>query len=138
MAPKLILLFQFLIVVKLIQVQKNIVVGKPQVPCYFIFGDSLVDSGNNNGLVTLSRTNYPPYGIDFPEGATGRFTNGRTLADIIGLSLLLITLLHLYCQLLGFEKFIPPHTTATDEQISIGVNYASGSSGILEETGIHL
>ncbi|GJX62468.1 probable glycosyltransferase [Tanacetum coccineum] len=24
--------------------------GKPQVPCYFIFGDSLVDKGNNNRL----------------------------------------------------------------------------------------
>ncbi|GJV16018.1 probable glycosyltransferase [Tanacetum coccineum] len=24
--------------------------GKPQVPCYFIFGDSLVDNGNNNRL----------------------------------------------------------------------------------------
>nr|GEX78405.1 SGNH hydrolase-type esterase domain-containing protein [Tanacetum cinerariifolium] len=111
--------------VKLIHVERNIVVGKPQVPCYFIFGDSLVDSGNNNGLVTFARTNYPPYGIDFPEGATGRFTNGRTFADIIG-------------QLLGFEKFIPSHTAATDEQISIGVNYASGTSGIREETGIHL
>ncbi|PWA74208.1 SGNH hydrolase-type esterase domain-containing protein [Artemisia annua] len=118
-------LTQLLIVIMLIQVQKNIVVGKPQVPCYFMFGDSLVDSGNNNGLVTFSRVNYPPYGMDFPEGATGRFTNGRTFADIIG-------------QLLGFEKFIPPHTAATDAQISIGVNYASGSSGIREETGIHL
>ncbi|GJT17104.1 RNA-directed DNA polymerase, eukaryota, reverse transcriptase zinc-binding domain protein [Tanacetum coccineum] len=59
------------------------VFAKPQVPCYFIFGDSLVDSGNNNELVTKAKANYLPYGIDFPQGATGRFTNGRTMADII-------------------------------------------------------
>lgn len=57
---------------------------QPQVPCFFIFGDSLVDNGNNNGILTLSRANYRPYGIDFPEGATGRFTNGRTYVDALG------------------------------------------------------
>ena len=55
------------------------------VPCYFIFGDSLVDSGNNNGLSTSAKVNYPPYGIDFPAGPTGRFTNGKTVADIISM-----------------------------------------------------
>lgn len=55
-----------------------------QVPCFFIFGDSLVDNGNNNRLVTLSRANYRPYGIDFPQGVTGRFTNGRTYVDALG------------------------------------------------------
>lgn len=59
-------------------------VGAPQVPCYFIFGDSLADNGNNNNLETDAKANYPPYGIDFPEGATGRFTNGRTYVDMIG------------------------------------------------------
>lgn len=56
----------------------------PQVPCFFIFGDSLVDNGNNNGILTLARANYRPYGIDFPQGATGRFTNGRTYVDALG------------------------------------------------------
>lgn len=55
-----------------------------QVPCFFIFGDSLVDNGNNNGLLTLARANYRPYGIDFPQGASGRFTNGRTFVDALG------------------------------------------------------
>lgn len=55
-----------------------------QVPCFFIFGDSLVDNGNNNRLLTLARANYRPYGIDFPLGATGRFTNGRTYVDALG------------------------------------------------------
>ena len=55
----------------------------PQAPCYFIFGDSLVDNGNNNMLNSLARANYMPYGIDFPNGPTGRFTNGKTTVDVI-------------------------------------------------------
>lgn len=56
----------------------------PQVPCYFIFGDSLVDNGNNNQLSSLAKANYLPYGIDFPAGPTGRFSNGKTTVDVIG------------------------------------------------------
>lgn len=57
--------------------------------CYtsFVFGDSLVDAGNNDYLFSLSKADSPPYGIDFnPSGGqpTGRFTNGRTIADILG------------------------------------------------------
>ena len=53
----------------------------------FVFGDSLVDAGNNDYIFTLSKADSPPYGIDFkPSGGqpTGRFTNGRTISDIIG------------------------------------------------------
>jgi len=53
----------------------------------FIFGDSLVDAGNNNYLSTLSKANIPPNGIDFKAtggNPTGRYTNGRTIGDIIG------------------------------------------------------
>ncbi|KAF4360682.1 hypothetical protein G4B88_010677 [Cannabis sativa] len=51
----------------------------------FIFGDSLSDSGNNNNLLTMAKANYKPYGIDFPNATpTGRFTNGRTVVDILG------------------------------------------------------
>lgn len=56
----------------------------PQVPCYFIFGDSLVDDGNNNNLNSLAKANYLPYGIDFNGGPTGRFSNGKTTVDVIG------------------------------------------------------
>ncbi|CAK7323770.1 unnamed protein product [Dovyalis caffra] len=56
----------------------------PQVPCYFIFGSSAYDSGNNNELSTIAKANYPPYGVDFPQGATGRFCNGRNTADFLG------------------------------------------------------
>jgi hypothetical protein len=60
-----------------------VVRAEPQVPCYFVFGDSLVDNGNNNDIASLARANYPPYGIDFPGGATGRFSNGLTTVDAI-------------------------------------------------------
>lgn len=54
----------------------------------FIFGDSLVDAGNNNYLSTLSKANIPPNGIDFKASGgnpTGRYTNGRTIGDIVGI-----------------------------------------------------
>ncbi|KAL5577069.1 hypothetical protein UlMin_018768 [Ulmus minor] len=98
--------------------------AKPEVPCYFIFGDSLVDDGNNNPLLSLAKVNYPPYGIDFPKGPTGRFTNGQTQADVLG-------------KLMGFDKFIPPFVTARGHVILEGVNYASGGGGILDETSGH-
>jgi len=52
----------------------------------FIFGDSLSDVGNNNYLTkSLARAALPWYGIDFGDGMpNGRFTNGRTAADIVG------------------------------------------------------
>lgn len=52
----------------------------------FIFGDSLSDVGNNNRLPrSLAQASLPWYGIDFGNGMpNGRFTNGRTVADIIG------------------------------------------------------
>ena len=51
---------------------------------FFVFGDSLVDNGNNNYLMTTARADSPPYGIDFPtHRATGRFSNGKNIPDII-------------------------------------------------------
>ncbi|KAG9456912.1 hypothetical protein H6P81_001420 [Aristolochia fimbriata] len=96
-----------------------------QVPCMFIFGDSLVDNGNNNGILTLARANYMPYGIDFSRGVTGRFTNGRTTVDVLA-------------QLLGFSDFIPPYAITRGSALLRGVNYASGAAGIRDETGNNL
>lgn len=51
---------------------------------FFVFGDSLVDNGNNNFLATTARADAPPYGIDFPTGRpTGRFSNGYNIPDFI-------------------------------------------------------
>lgn len=93
----------------------------------FIFGDSLVDAGNNNYLPSLSKANMTPNGIDFGASGgmpTGRFTNGRTIADIIG-------------EMLGQADYSPPFLApnATGGAILNGVNYASGGAGILNATG---
>ncbi|KAA8519591.1 hypothetical protein F0562_013964 [Nyssa sinensis] len=99
--------------------------AEPQVPCYFIFGDSLVDNGNNNGISSLARANYLPYGIDFPGGPTGRFSNGKTTVDVIA-------------EQLGFDDYIPPYATTRGQDILRGVNYASAAAGIRDETGQQL
>ena len=125
--------------------------AEPQVPCYFIFGDSLVDNGNNNNLVTEAKVNYPPYGVDFPGGeATGRFSNGENTADIIGLCCKLLSTrkkktsekynktIHISGKLLGFTNYTPPHATASGRGIVKGMNYGSGGAGILTETGRNL
>ncbi|XP_057993247.1 GDSL esterase/lipase At4g16230 isoform X2 [Hevea brasiliensis] len=93
------------------------------IPANFVFGDSLVDAGNNNYIVTLSKANYVPNGIDFGR-PTGRYTNGRTIVDIIG-------------QEFSFEDFTPPYLapTTVGSVVLRGVNYASGGGGILNHTG---
>lgn len=44
----------------------------------------------------------------------------------------------LAAQLLGFDNFIPPYANTVGEDITLGVNYASGAAGIRNETGTHL
>ena len=83
-------------VVSVLSLCFGVIRGAPQVPCYFILGDSLVDNGNNNQLTSLARANYLPYGIDFPNGPTGRFSNGKTTVDVIGKLLILLLFLHLF------------------------------------------
>ncbi|KDP21169.1 hypothetical protein JCGZ_21640 [Jatropha curcas] len=112
-------------VVLMVSLHGNGVKAAPQAPCYFIFGDSLVDNGNNNQLTSLARANYLPYGIDFPRGPTGRFSNGKTTVDVIAESL-------------GFNGYISPYSTARGQDILRGVNYASAAAGIREETGQQL
>ena len=50
----------------------------------YVFGDSTVDAGNNKFIERSANVTFLPYGIDFPDGPTGRFTNGKTSADILG------------------------------------------------------
>jgi len=52
---------------------------------FFVFGDSLVDNGNNNYLATTARADAPPYGIDYAptHRPTGRFSNGYNIPDLI-------------------------------------------------------
>lgn len=55
-----------------------------QIPAIYVFGDSLVDSGNNNYLPIKSNAKFLPYGIDFGAKPTGRYSNGKTLVDYLG------------------------------------------------------
>lgn len=60
------------------------VASSVEARAFFVFGDSLVDSGNNNFLATTARADAPPYGIDYPtRRPTGRFSNGLNIPDII-------------------------------------------------------
>ncbi|KAH9726079.1 GDSL esterase/lipase [Citrus sinensis] len=91
----------------------------------FVFGDSLVDVGNNNYLSSIAKSNYYPYGVDFEYGPTGRFSNGKTFVDFIG-------------KIMGLPyplAFADPNTNGA--RLLGGVDYASAAAGILDETGQH-
>ncbi|OQU79334.1 hypothetical protein SORBI_3008G133200 [Sorghum bicolor] len=101
------------------------------VPAMYVFGDSLVDAGNNDFLPAPAPKAVPPNGVDLPRTIsrrTGRFTNGYNLADIIA-------------QHVGFGKSPPAYLSLTplSRQLDllrgrVGTNYASGGSGILDVT----
>jgi len=53
-----------------------------------VFGDSTVDTGNNNYIKTLIKGNHLPYGRDFPNHVpTGRFSNGKLAIDFLASTL---------------------------------------------------
>ncbi|XP_047328671.1 GDSL esterase/lipase LTL1-like [Impatiens glandulifera] len=92
---------------------------------FFVFGDSLVDNGNNNYLVTSARADSPPYGIDYPtRRATGRFSNGLNIPDILS-------------ENMGAEPTLPYLSPQLNgENLLVGANFASAGVGILNDTGI--
>ncbi|MBA0590930.1 hypothetical protein Gorai_019619 [Gossypium raimondii] len=93
---------------------------------FFIFGDSLVDSGNNNYLTTTARADAPPYGIDYPtRRPTGRFSNGLNIPDLIG-------------QKIGLSESPLPCLSPefNGKKLLIGANFASAGVGILNDTGV--
>ncbi|OEL27274.1 GDSL esterase/lipase [Dichanthelium oligosanthes] len=92
---------------------------------FFVFGDSLVDNGNNNYLITAARADSPPYGIDTPDHrATGRFSNGKNVPDLIS-------------EHLGAEPVLPYLSPELDgDKMLVGANFASAGVGILNDTGI--
>ncbi|KAI3787146.1 hypothetical protein L1987_41386 [Smallanthus sonchifolius] len=91
---------------------------------FFVFGDSLVDSGNNNYLLTSARADFPPYGIDHPtHRPTGRFSNGFNIPDLIS-------------QKLGAEPTLPYLSPELKgDKLLVGANFASAGIGILNDTG---
>ncbi|KAG8382826.1 hypothetical protein BUALT_Bualt05G0118700 [Buddleja alternifolia] len=99
------------------------------VPAIFIFGDSIFDAGNNHyNINCTAQADFPPYGSNFFHHPTGRFTNGRTVADFIA-------------QFIG----IPLQKPFLEAQLEIakgirksypsnGINFASAGSGVLLAT----
>ncbi|KAJ0508807.1 putative triacylglycerol lipase [Helianthus annuus] len=94
-------------------------------PAIYVFGDSFMDVGNNNYLLlSVVKANFPHNGIDFPNSKpTGRFSNGKNIADFLVKEIGLPTPPP-YLSLVGGAT--PPIT---------GVSFASGGGGILNESG---
>ncbi|CAM0949525.1 unnamed protein product [Alopecurus aequalis] len=102
------------------------------LPAVYVFGDSLVDVGNNDFLPPPAPKAGFPCGVDLPRGTpgrrTGRFTNGCNLADFVA-------------QRVGFNMSPPAYLSLTPQGSldllsgRVGANYASGGSGILDATG---
>ncbi|KAF3785123.1 GDSL esterase/lipase [Nymphaea thermarum] len=96
------------------------------VKALYVFGDSFLDNGNNNYIEgTDAKSDYPPYGVDFPVGPTGRFTNGRNPADVLA-------------EHLGIAGYLPPfnNNQTKGDRILHGVNYASAGAGIFDTTWV--
>ncbi|KAJ0979385.1 hypothetical protein J5N97_014859 [Dioscorea zingiberensis] len=90
------------------------------ISAIFAFGDSTLDSGNNNRLLTLVRADHAPYGQNFPGGvATGRFSNGKLLTDFLASGMQLKDSLPAY-----LSGYVSPRDSAT------GMCFASAGSGI--------
>ncbi|ESW29883.1 hypothetical protein PHAVU_002G106300 [Phaseolus vulgaris] len=114
----LIILWSFAIVT-----QHTSVVSLPNnetVPAVIVFGDSIVDTGNNNYITTIFKCNFQPYGKDFGGGnqPSGRFSNGITPSDIIASKF-------------GVKKILPPYLDPKlqPQDLLTGVSFASGGSG---------
>ncbi|XP_039000595.1 GDSL esterase/lipase EXL3-like [Hibiscus syriacus] len=89
------------------------------VPAVIVFGDSIVDAGNNNHLQTLIRCNFLPYGQDFDGGIpTGRFCNGKIPSDLVA-------------EELGIKDILPAYLDPNlkPQDLITGVTFASGGTG---------
>jgi hypothetical protein len=64
----------------------------------FIFGDSVVDVGNNNYINTTTdlQANFWPYGESFFKYPTGRPSNGRLIPDFIGKIIVIYIYIYIY------------------------------------------
>ncbi|GKD76309.1 putative triacylglycerol lipase [Tanacetum coccineum] len=102
-----------------------------EIPGLYVFGDSLVDVGNNNYLsLSLAKADFPHNGMDFPTGkATGRFSNGKNAADFLA-------------EKVGLP-FAPPYLSLVSKSkklssssatVTTGVSFASGGAGIFNGT----
>uniref|UniRef100_A0A1D1ZGL7 GDSL esterase/lipase At5g55050 n=1 Tax=Anthurium amnicola TaxID=1678845 RepID=A0A1D1ZGL7_9ARAE len=97
------------------------------VPAMYVFGDSLVDVGNNHHLpLSLLKADFPHNGVDYPgRKATGRFSNGKNTADFLA-------------EKLGLQTPPPylslPSVSNVVDVFLKGVSFASGGAGVLSTT----
>ncbi|CAN8326056.1 unnamed protein product [Cochlearia groenlandica] len=90
------------------------------IPALIVFGDSTVDSGNNNQISTVLKSNFEPYGRDYFGGqATGRFSNGRIAPDFIS-------------EGLGLKNAVPAYLDPAYDirDFATGVCFASAGTGL--------
>ena len=77
------------LLLELLALQGGAGAAEPLVPAMFVFGDSMVDVGNNNFIDKCDiscKADYPHFGVDYLDHApTGRFSNGYNLADHLGI-----------------------------------------------------
>ncbi|KAL0005329.1 hypothetical protein SO802_012890 [Lithocarpus litseifolius] len=116
---------RFLVSVVGLVITLSLISSQAEARAFFVFGDSLVDNGNNDYLATTARADSPPYGIDYPgHRPTGRFSNGLNIPDIIS-------------EQIGSEPTLPYLSPQLkDERLLVGANFASAGIGILNDTGI--
>lgn len=100
--------------------------ARAKVPALIVFGDSTVDTGNNNFRPTILKSNFPPYGREFDGGrATGRFCNGRLPPDFVS-------------EAFGLKPTVPayldPAYNITD--FATGFSFASSGSGYDDATAM--
>ncbi|OAY74432.1 GDSL esterase/lipase [Ananas comosus] len=90
-----------------------------KVPSIIVFGDSTVDAGNNDYILTLAKSNFKPYGCDLDSGKpTGRFCNGRLATDFIS-------------EAFGLPPLVPVYLDPAYniQQFASGVCFASAATG---------
>jgi len=97
-----------------------------KVPAVIVFGDSTVDTGNNNYISTVIRSDFAPYGRDLRVGGgggtsgqpTGRFSNGRLAVDFIS-------------EAFGLPPLVPAYLDPNADMSSLatGACFASAGAG---------
>ena len=91
----------------------------PKFPAILIFGDSSVDTGNNNYINTIFQSNHYPYGINFPgQVPTGKFSDGKLPSDLLA-------------NMLGIKESVPPflNPNLSNYELRTSVCFALAGSG---------
>ena len=80
-------LFLHLLVYAAVTTNGGVLVAGAQINAIFAFGDSLTDTGNNNGRrPDGGYANYAPYGMNYPNHVpTGRFSDGFLVLNYVGM-----------------------------------------------------